>query len=128
MTRHCYDSSVLIDVLRGKRSAVGLVRSHEKEERAATVVSVYELSLGATTASRARAALELLESLRLLPLDSDAAWKAGETMRMLRRAGRAAPLRDLLVGTIARQSGCRLYTSDRRFPSLEGLDLEIVRP
>jgi len=126
VTRHCYDTSILIDMLRGTRSAERLVRSHEGEERTTTAVSVYELSLGATTAVRERAALELLESLRLLPLDSDAAWDAGETMRALRRAGRAAPLRDLLVGTIAREAGCRLYTSDRRFPSLEGLDLKVV--
>jgi len=126
VTRHCYDTSILIDILRGKRRAERLVQSHEGEERTTTAVSVYELSLGATSSVRERAALELLESLRLLPLDSHAAWKAGETMRTLRRAGRTAPLRDLLVGTIAREAGCRLYTSDRRFPSLEGLDLKVV--
>lgn len=126
MTRYCYDTSILIDVLRGRPSAVRLVRSHEGEERATTVVSVYELSLGATTAVRQRAAFELLESLRLLPLDSDAAWKAGETMRTLQRGGRQAPLRDLLVATIAREAGCRLFTAERRFPRLEGLDLKVV--
>ena len=126
MTRHCYDTSILIDMLRGRERAERLVRSHAREERAATAVSVYELSLGATTAGRERAALELLESLLLLPLGSDAAWKAGDTMRTLRRAGRTPPLRDLLVGTIAREAGCRLYTSDRRFPPLEGLDLKFV--
>lgn len=126
MTRHCYDTSVLIDVLRGKRAAERLVESHSGEERATTAVSVYELSLGATTAARERAALELLEPLVLLPLDSDAAWAAGTTMRALHRDGRTAPLRDLLVGAIAREAGYRLYTSDRRFPSLESLDLKVV--
>lgn len=126
MTRHCYDTTVLIDVLRGRPNAARLVRSHAEEERATTVVSVYELSLGATTAERQRAALELLESLRLLGLESDTAWVAGEAMRRFRGEGRAAPLRDLLVATIARAGGCRLYTSDRRFPALEGLDLRVV--
>jgi len=126
VTRICYDTSILIDVLRGRPSAVRLVRSHEGDERATTAVSAYELSLGATTAARQRAALELLESLRLLPLDSDAAWRAGEIMRSLRRGGRQAPLRDLLVATIAREAGCRLFTTDRRFPRIEGLDLSVV--
>ena len=126
MTRICYDTSILVDVLRGRPSAVRLVRSHEGDERATTAVSAYELSLGATTAARQRAALELLESLQLLPLDSDAAWRAGEIMRSLRRGGRQAPLRDLLVATIAREAGCRLFTTDRRFPRIEGLDLSVV--
>lgn len=126
MTRHCYDTTVLIDVLRGKRAARQLLRVHEREERTATAVSVYEIALGATTADRERSALELLESLRLLPLDSNAAWKAGQAMRALQQAGKEPPLRDLLMGIIAREAGCRLYTSDRRFPSLEGLDLNRV--
>jgi len=126
VTRICYDTSILVDVLRGRPSAVRLVRSHEGDERATTAVSAYELSLGATTAARQRAALELLESLQLLPLDSDAAWRAGEIMRSLRRGGRQAPLRDLLVATIAREAGCRLFTTDRRFPRIEGLDLSVV--
>jgi len=126
VTRICYDTSILIDVLRGRPSAVRLVRSQEGDERATTAVSAYELSLAATTAAHQRAALELLESLRLLPLDSDAAWRAGEIMRSLRRGGRQAPLRDLLVATIAREAGCRLFTTDRRFPRIEGLDLSVV--
>jgi len=126
VTRISYDTSILIDVLRGRPSAVRLVRSHEGDEGATTAVSAYELSLGATTAARQRAALELLESLRLLPLDSDAAWRAGEIMRSLRQGGRQAPLRDLLVATIAREAGCRLFTTDRRFPRIEGLDLSVV--
>jgi predicted nucleic acid-binding protein len=126
VTRHCYDTSILIDVLRAKRRAVQLLRSHEGDERATTVVSMYELSLGATTPQRERAALELLEPLQVLSLGSDVAWTAGRAMRVLQKQGKTPPLRDLLAGTIAKAAGCRLYTSDRRFPSLEGLDLMLV--
>lgn len=126
MTRHCYDTAILIDVLRGKRTAVHLLQSHEGEDRAATAITSYELALGATSPSRRRAALELLESLSVLALEPSAAGEAGEAMRELRRGGRTPPLRDLLVAAIARDAGCRLYTTDRRFPGLEGLDLKIV--
>lgn len=126
MTRHCYDTAILIDVLRGKREAIRLLQSHSSEERVATAITAYELALGATTPSRRRAALELLESLTLLPLEPGAAWEAGEEMRELRKMGRTPPLRDLLVATIAREKGCRLYTTDRKFPVLEGLDIKVV--
>lgn len=125
MTRHCYDTSVLVDLLRGRQPSRQLVASHEGQERATTVVTAYELALGSATAPRRRAALRLLESLLVLPLESPTAWTAGETMRDLRRAGREPPLRDLLIGVIAREAGCVLHTFDDRFPDLEGLDLQV---
>lgn len=126
MTRHCYDTAILIEVLQGRPSAVRLLKSHEGRERAATAVAAYELALGATTPPRRRAAVELLESLSVLALKSRAAWEAGEAMRELRGVDRMPPLRDLFVASIAREEGCRLYTTDRRFPRLNGLDLKIV--
>lgn len=125
MSRHCYDTTVLVDLLRGERRAVGLLRRHEGEERATTVITAFELALGATTPPRRRAALELLETLAVLPLASPVAWTAGERMRELRGAGREPPLRDLLIGTIALEGGFTLHTFDARFPHLRGLDLRI---
>ncbi len=125
MTRHCYDTSVLVDVLRGKQHARQLVATHEGEERATTVVTAYELALGSVTAQRRRAALRLLESLLILPLESVTAWTAGEIMRELRREGREPPLRDLLIGILAREAGCVLHTFDSRFTAMERLDLQV---
>ena len=126
MTRHCYDTSVLVDVLRGVPKTVRLLRAHAGDERTTTAISAYELALGATTPDWRRAGLELLETLEILPLDSGVAWIAGEAMRELRKAGREAALRDLLIGIIAREAGCTLYTADRSFPRLEGLPLETI--
>lgn len=126
MTRHCYDTSILVDVLRGRSDAVRLLRSHQGEDRATTAVSAYELALGSTTGDHRRAALQLLESLDILALGADPAWVAGETMRELRDRGEEASLRDLLIGTIAREAGYALYTRDRRFPRLTGLDVTLI--
>ncbi len=126
MSRHCYDTAILVDVLRGRPEATRLLHAHEGEERAATAISAYELALGSTTAARRQAALQLLESLDILALGAHPAWTAGEAMRELRARGEAASLRDLLIGTIAREAGYTLYTRDRRFPRLEGLTVTLV--
>ncbi len=47
-------------------------------------------------------------------------------MRGLRKVGREAPLRDLLIGVIAREAGYTPYTTDRGFPQLEGLPIQSV--
>lgn len=126
MTRHCYDTTVLVDVLRGVAATVRLLRRHEGEEPATTAITAYELALGATTPARRRAALELIGTLDVIPIDSQVAWIAGETMREMRRQGREPPLRDLLIGVAAREAGAALYTTDRSFPALERLDLHLV--
>ena len=126
MSRHCYDTTILIDVLRNDPKAVRLLRGHEREEQAATAITAYELALGSTTPERRRAALQLIEALEILPLSAGVAWVAGEAMRDLRSAGREAPLRDLLIGMAAREAGYTLYTMDKAFPRLEGLALKMV--
>src|SRR3972149_5785745 len=92
-------------------------------DRAPTAVTAYELALGATTAVRRRAALGLLETLEVLPLDSHVAWVAGEVMRDLKSEGREAPFRDLLIAVVARERGWALHTFDRGVPDIPGLDL-----
>jgi len=126
VSRACYDTTVLIDGLRGVPRVLKLLREHEGWEQATTAINAYELALGSTTGDRRSAALDLLETLEIFPLDSDVAWRAGESMRILRKQGREAPLRDLLVGTIAREAGYPLFSCDRKFPPLEGLQLIIV--
>jgi predicted nucleic acid-binding protein len=103
-----------------------LLRAHGGEEQGTTAITAYELALGATTSARRRSALELLEALEVLPLDSAVAWAAGEEMRARRRLGEKAPLRDLVIGMIAREAGYALHTNDRKFPPLEGLDLLVL--
>jgi predicted nucleic acid-binding protein len=126
VSRHCYDTAVLVDVLRGRPDAIRLLRAHEGEDRGTTAISACELALGSTTPERRRAALQLLESLDVLGLGAHAAWTAGEAMRELRGRGKEASLRDLLIGTISREAGYTLYTQDRRFPRLEGLHVVLV--
>jgi len=123
MTGHCYDTTVLVDLLRNRPRAVRLLRRHRRADRATTAVTAYELALGATTAVRRRAALGLLETLEVLPLDSHVAWVAGEVMRDLKSEGREAPFRDLLIAVVARERGWALHTFDRGFPDIPGLDL-----
>lgn len=123
--RHCYDSNVLIGILRDDLRALDLVARHGDAgfEQATTAVSALELSMGATTALRRANAQLLLESMQSLPFDAVTAWQAGQQWSNLAKAGKMPGAYDLLVGATARRHGWTLHTFDQGFPELDGLDL-----
>lgn len=127
MARHCYDTSILIGLLRDDPQSLELVCNHEdaNERRATTVISCYELAEGSNNVREKNSAAQIIETMVGLELDMHTAFIAGQHQCQLREMGKTAPLRDLLIGTIAKEAGWRLHTFDKKFPSLEGLDLVI---
>lgn len=125
--RHCYDTSILIGILRDDSKALDLVCSHEDAEqsRSTTAITSFELGLGARGVTDRNTVAHLIETMEGLDLDMSAAFIAGQIQNELVAAGRTASMRDLLIGVIARESGRTLHTFDRSFPELDGLDLEI---
>jgi tRNA(fMet)-specific endonuclease VapC len=108
------DTDILIDFLRGKDAAVGLLARLEEdgEELATTCVNAAELWRGG--AGTARHVQEALDRLLELPLDAGSARRFGQVMSALDRAGRPIPEVDGLVAAIALEHGGRIATGNRR--------------
>lgn len=121
------DTDVLVANLRGKTSTL---QDLAGRNLATTVVNAFELFHGAYRSKESSANLSatrgLLASLELLGLDLRAAERAGETLAQLERSGKAVDIRDLLVGSIAREKGYSLVTFNtdhfRRIPGLRVVD------
>jgi predicted nucleic acid-binding protein len=124
----CFDSTFLIDYMRGEPSAVAKVRELvESTERLATpAVAAAELLVGAyyRGGGELTRTLEFLERLEVLPFDVAEAAEAGrigaESMR------RGAPLvgNDLLVAATVRQHRGILVSRDVVFSMVPGLAVE----
>lgn len=127
MARHCYDTSILIGILRDDPKALGLVCSHEEanEDRSTTAICAFELGLGVNSNPERNGVTQLLETMEGLSLDTSTAFIAGQMQTELQRQGVTAPLRDLLIGVIAREYGWTLHTFDKSYPQISGLDLQI---
>lgn len=115
-----FDTSILIDVLRGDASALGYVR------RVATVptcseVTRIEVARGLRSGERSTAE-QLFRTLRWVPLDEPIARRAGELGRRWDRHRPGLSLADLVVAATAEHVGAELATANvRHFPMFEDL-------
>lgn len=115
-----FDTSILIDVLRGDASALGYVR------RVATVptcseVTRIEVARGLRSGERSTAE-QLFRTLRWVPLDEPIARRAGELGRRWDRHRPGISLADLVVAATAEHVGAELATTNvRHFPMFEDL-------
>lgn len=122
------DTDVLIDALRGRESAIGLIEGADEagEEIATTSITVGEVlrGLDAGEAPRERrAAFEgFLSGLTVLTYDIAAARVFGRIMGELDASGRRVPTVDGQIASIAVAHGSVLVTRNRRhferFPGL----------
>lgn len=115
------DTTVLIDLLRGNRSAFTYLHSLE-EVPACSEVTRVEIMRGVR--HRERDATErLMRSLRWIPVDEQIARRAGALGRAWRRSHLLATP-DLIIGATAQEFGAELATSNaRHFPMFDGLEL-----
>jgi len=100
-------------LLRNDEGAVRKAKElDEKGSSATTEINVFELTYGVYRSRHANRRLRLEQAGRLfsrlitLPLNHDAALKAGETLGKLTREGREASALDGLVASIAVVHGC----------------------
>ncbi len=110
------DTDILIDFLRGKQSAVKIVRNllDSKAHLATTVINIFELSWGAYRVGKLREVEELCDILEILSLTSREALKAGEEIGYLHSIGQPIDIRDLLIGVIARENGYTVLTGNTK--------------
>lgn len=119
------DSDVLIDALRGGNPAAERIRLElSTGGLATTAISVFELKSGARSGRAAAQVETLLAPLTVLPLDEEAADKAGAIRRDLESAGTPISMADYLIAGICVSRSAILLTRNRtHFERVAGLTL-----
>lgn len=112
------DTTVVIDVLRGRPGPMGRVRDMIVRRHAVYIsaVTVEEVARGMREGEVAHTR-DLVASLRVVPVGEDAAWLAGRWRRDLGRAGVTIPQGDCLIAACAHAAGVPLATGNpKHFP------------
>lgn len=116
------DTSVLIDVLRGREAAVALMRSELADGSVhASAITRAEV-LGGMRDSEAGPTRALLEILTWHPVDQPVSDRMGELARAWRRSHAGIDIADYAIAATAQLIGARLLTRNvRHFPMFDGL-------
>jgi len=127
-TTYLYDTSVLVEVLRGNPDI-------ERRRQAATgtpyvsAVTHGELLYGAKHSQRAALALadvqSLVATMAVLDVDSRTADLYSDIAHQLRTAGMPIPDNDMWIAATAMQAGLTLAARDAHFARVAGLSYEI---
>ncbi len=109
------DTDVLIDALRGKEPSRSRVADElEQHTLATSSVTVFELTSGARSEKQADSIAALLDALRILSFDTEAARAAAEIRRHLEGSGLAIGMADYLIAGIAVSRSIPLMTRNRK--------------
>jgi len=115
-----FDTSILIDVLRGDPAALGYVRGVTDVPTCSEVTRI-EVARGLRSGERTSAD-QLFRTLHWVPLDEPITRRAGELGRRWDRHRRGISLADLVIAATAEQVDAELATANvRHFPMFEGL-------
>ena len=126
----CLETSFIIDFLRGKSEAVNYLSKIQNSYGTISVASptVFELVEAAEIArseEEKQKIKELLSSMTVLALDSEASWKAGELSADLIMSGKQIGHMDLFIGAIALSNGESLATRNiKHFSRISALNVE----
>ncbi len=124
------DTDIIVGHLRGMDKAVRFIEILEDEytKLYTTVINLFELYYGAyCIGSRKKIASirKIEDRLEILNLNERIAKKAGEELARLSKEGLVVDNRDLLIGIIARENGCKVVAGNEKyFRRIH--DLEIV--
>lgn len=114
------DTTVLIDVLRGREEAVALLQRLPERPLASEVTRI-EVLRGMRAPERG-ATRRLLSTLDWVPIDAAVADRAGRLGRRWRRSHPGLALADLVIAATAEERSASLLTSNvRHYPMMPGL-------
>ena len=118
------DTDVLVDFLRGRDLADRIALELEKGDISTTVVTAFELWAGAKNPTHAEAVETLLAAMRILPLETQSAKRAGEVRRSLEQKGKSIGMADsLIAGICLEHNGTLLTRNKKHFKRVHGLHL-----
>jgi len=119
------DTTVLIDLLRGRPGATSRLRALRTagDQPHACAINVEEVVRGLRE-PEAEAARGLFAGLRIVELGAAEGWRAGEWRRTWAAQGRTLTQADCLVAAAAASVGGRLATGNRADFPMPGLSVE----
>ncbi len=128
MEKYALDTDILIDFLRKKNRAISVIKKLKEEcFLATTIINVFELFWGAYKLKRKEkidAVRKLIERLEILYLNEKIAESAGKEIAYLESVGLPINIRDLLIGTTAKEHGYIIVTGDEEhFQKIRGLEI-----
>jgi len=116
-----FDTSVLIEHLRGEERATRLLQSVATSDRLASVLTRIELEGGIRSGERQQVA-SLLGALTLLPVTDTVARRAAEHLRRFRGSHPGIDLIDYAIGATAELNDAALATLNiRHFPMFKDI-------
>ncbi|AAB89764.1 MULTISPECIES: type II toxin-antitoxin system VapC family toxin [Archaeoglobus] len=127
----CLETTFLIDLLRGRDEALKFYAKIRDSKLYTTSISAWELLRGPKLIGKDKefeVAVELLESLDVLPFSFNSAKIAVEIEKDLREKGMEVNLIDVLIASVAMEHSLKLVTRDEHFSRIKGLEVERYRP
>jgi predicted nucleic acid-binding protein len=118
------DTSILIDLLHGRKEPVKLIRELIVSGLvlATSSVNIAELYAGMRKGEET-ATEELISGLECLPLTPEIAKNAGHITVVRRRIGKTHSLVDMMIAATAIEHGYRLLTDNRKDFAIPEIDL-----
>jgi len=125
MAAFLLDTTVLIDLLRGRERATASVRALREtgDTVHACAINVEETVRGLRPAEQ-EAARRLFAGLHIIPLGEREGWRAGEWRRERAERGRTLAQADCLIAAAAVGAGARLATGNPKDFPFEELGVE----
>jgi predicted nucleic acid-binding protein len=121
-----FDSSIIIDVLRQKRSAKDLIESYaEKEQISTTVISKYEILRG-TTEKDLGLVSGLLSQFVIYDFDDIVVREAVKAHKRLAEKGKMVNELDILIAGIVAANNETLITKDKDFLNFESAKIIVL--
>ena len=124
----CFDTSFVIDFLRGDKKAVSMVEDFKEKDEFMSLVapSLIELissaQLGIKRNQEKDKISRFISSITVLSLDKDSAFLAGELEGDLIMAGEQIGNSDVMIGAIAKSNGESLITRNvKHFSKIQRL-------
>ncbi len=121
-----FDSPIIIDALRKKKTALELIKScSRKDQIAITVISKYEILRGASEKNLVLVS-EFLSQFVIYDLEDSVVREAVKAYKKLAENGKMANELDILIAGIAAANNETLVTKDKDFLNFENAKIIVL--
>ncbi len=124
----CLDSDILIAFLRKKLDSLKFIQEHENEGLATTMISQFELLIGAKISEKKSENVlkirDLTSRLTVLNIGDKEVEECSDIYAELQKSGQVIEIRDVLIAGTCRRAGITLVTrNEDHFRRISGLSI-----